>query len=59
MRHRTTPLMGWTAPERHLCAKLGVVEDTEREEPSAVKTSATRLATARHHNGHKAEQRTA
>src|SRR5690349_14291028 len=31
--------MAWTAPERHLCAKLGAVESIEREEPSTVKTS--------------------
>jgi len=32
--------MGWTAPERHLCAKLGAVEGIERKEPSAMKISA-------------------
>jgi len=37
--------MRWTAPERHLCAKLGAVEGIEREEPSAVKTSATAVPT--------------
>ena len=37
--------MGWTAPERHLCAKLGAVEGIEREEPSAVKTSAKAVPT--------------
>ena len=37
--------MWWTAPERHLCAKLGAVEGIEREEPSAVKTSAKAVPT--------------
>ena len=37
--------MRWTAPERHLCAKLGAVEGIEREEPSAVKTNAKAIPT--------------
>ena len=27
-------VMRWTAPTRHLCAKLGAVERIERKEPS-------------------------
>jgi transposase len=37
--------MWWTAPERHLCAKLGAVEGIEREEPSTMKTSANAVPT--------------
>jgi hypothetical protein len=37
--------MRWTAPERHLRAKLGAVEGIELKEPSAVETSAKAVPT--------------
>src|SRR3954454_17851579 len=37
--------MVWTAPERHLCAKLGAVERIERKGPSTMKSSAKAVPT--------------
>src|SRR4051794_39371701 len=44
-KHATTRLMVWTAPERHLCAKLGAVERIERKGPSTMKSSAKAVPT--------------